>query len=314
MKSTQPSGRLANGRDQSGWTPPEPPDFSWAVMDGAMLGRDIIIVTDHVTGVARGGGGTGGGGTGGGGTGGLLTSYTSGATGAYNITINFKGTWTTSTQNIFVAAAERISAIIVGDIADVRVRSGTIDDITISAELKVIDGAGGVLGQAGPTALRSGSYLPATATMQFDSADAQAYETAGLFDEIVTHEMLHSIGFGTIWGYLGLTSGMSFIGANAVSVYNDMVADYAAAHGGGTTLANGTVLAQGAIPLETTGGSGTAGSHWSEAVFNNEIMTGYLNAGSGPVPDPLSAMTVASLRDLGYVVSATPPIDAYALI
>jgi hypothetical protein len=31
----------------------------------------------------------------------------------------------------------------------------------------------------------------------------------------------------------------------------------------------------GAVPLETTGGSGTAGLHSSEDVFDNELMTGF---------------------------------------
>lgn len=281
-----------------------------------MPGPDTIQVTDMIAGSARGSSGGGGGGTGGGSPA-LLATYTSGAPGAYNITITFKGTWTTAFQNIFIGAANRISAIVVGDIPDVRTRSGIVDDITISAELKAIDGVGGILGQAGPTSLRSVSYLPATAMMQFDSADAQQYLNAGLFDEIVTHEMLHSIGFGTIWANLGLTRGPSFIGANAVGVYNKMVDNYAASHGGSTTLANGTVLTRGAVPLETTGGPGTAGAHWSEVLFDTELMTGYLDVptpATAAVPDPLSALTVASLKDLGYVVSAIPPIDPYKLI
>jgi hypothetical protein len=45
-----------------------------------------------------------------------------------------------------------------------------------------------MLGQAGPTALRVGSDLPATAVMRFDGADA------GEFEEVALHEMLHGIG------------------------------------------------------------------------------------------------------------------------
>lgn len=181
---------------------------SWDLPSPAeSIGRDIIVITDD-GGMARGGSGGGGG---------MLTTYTSGAAGTYNITINFKGTWTASAQSIFTAAADRLSAIVIEDLPNVLVRGTVVDDIAISAELKAIDGVGGILGQAGPTAIRTGSYLPATATMQFDSADAQTYQSAGFFDEIVTHEVLHSIGFGTIWGYLNLTSGMSFIGPNAVA-------------------------------------------------------------------------------------------------
>jgi len=316
----------------SAWTPVDLPAFVidqaadrteayfLAASTGAP-GLDVIVLGTAGVEAARGGntgGGSGGGGSGGGGSGGLLSSYTSGAPGAYNITISFKGTWTTAFQNVFVAAADRLSQIIIGDIPKVRVNNQTIYDISITAELKTIDGGGGILGQAGPTSLRTGSYLPATAIMEFDSADAQTYLGAGLFDEIVTHEMLHIIGFGSIWSYLGLTSEMGFIGANAVAAYDDLIQSYADLNNGSTTLANGTTLLPGSpVPLETTGGAGTAGSHWSEDIFRNELMTGFLNPATSTtaaIPDPLSALTVASLVDLGYVVSAVPPIDPYALV
>jgi hypothetical protein len=46
-------------------------------------------------------------------------------------------------------------------------------------------------------------------------------------------------------------------------------------------------------------GVGTAYSHWRKATFANELMTGIL----GLPPNPLSAVSVASLRDLGYQVN-----------
>ena len=274
---------------------------------------------------AKGSGGGGGGKTTSGSTGGttdggtatLLTSYTSGTAGAYNITIAFTGTWTSALQSVFVAAANRISTIIVADVPDVTVSGMKIDDIRITAELKAIDGVGGVLGQAGPNVLRSTGYLPATGTMQFDTADADSYNKQGLFDEIVTHEMLHAIGFGSIWNYKNLISGQGFIGGNAVAEYGRLIDAYAGSHGGSTTLANGFALEKGYIPLETGGGAGTAGSHWAEAVFRNELMTGFLDSvplATGMALDPLSAMTVASLKDLGYGVSASAPVDAYYLL
>jgi len=225
--------------------------------------------------------------------------------GAYNVNLVFKGTCTADLQNVFIAAANRISTIITADIPSVSIRGVVIDDIQITAELKAIDGTGGVLGQAGPTALRSGSYLPATASMQFDSADAASFNTQGLFDEIVTHEMLHSIGIGSIWSYKGLVSGTGFIGANAMAEYDKLVDAFQGFDNGVNALA---------VPLETGGGSGTAGSHWSEAVFRNELMTGYINttASGGMVADPLSAMTIASLKDLGYAVDLGKA-DYYAL-
>ena len=243
------------------------------------------------------------------------TSYTSGATGAYNVTLQFKGGWTVALQEVFITAANRISATIIGDVKSVKVGSQQVDDIVISAELKAIDGAGGILGQAGPTALRVGTFLPATAMMRFDSADAAAYHALGMFDEIVTHEMMHAVGIGSIWANKALLSGAGFIGPNATAEYAKLVDAYAANNGGSTTLANGTKLTKGAVPIETTGGAGTARAHWSEAVFDSEMMTGWLDTakpGSAMVADPLSALTTAWLKDLGYIV-ASPPSDLFYL-
>ncbi|MFL5296600.1 MAG: leishmanolysin-related zinc metalloendopeptidase [Phenylobacterium sp.] len=230
--------------------------------------------------------------------GGSYADYTSNVAGsAYNVTVHFNGSnWTVAEHQAFVDAANRISSLITGDVPNVTVISKAgiqvVDDILFTAELKTIDGVGGILGQSGPTSIRTVGSLPATATMQFDSADAQAYVDTGQFGVIVLHEMLHGVGFGTVWSYLNLTSGSTFVGAHAEAEYGILI-------GAGPT----------AVPLETGGGSGTAGSHWSEALFNHELMTGYIDA----LPDPLSKMTVASLQDLGYQVNYAGPIDGYAL-
>jgi hypothetical protein len=47
------------------------------------------------------------------------------------------------------------------------------------------------------------------------------------------------------------------------------------------------------------GGAGTVNSHWRDDVFDPELMTGFLSVG----PNPLSAISVRSLQDLGYTVS-----------
>ena len=47
------------------------------------------------------------------------------------------------------------------------------------------------------------------------------------------------------------------------------------------------------------GGPGTADAHWRELVFDNELMTGFVNFGT----NPLSGITVASLADVGYAVN-----------
>ncbi|WP_150124974.1 leishmanolysin-related zinc metalloendopeptidase [Tsuneonella mangrovi] len=235
-----------------------------------------------------GGGGKPGGGGGGGGGGGYTppASYTSGADGAYNITIEFTGDgWTQELVNIFERAADFYSQLIAGDVADVKVigagKPRTVDDIVIQAEITAIDGTGGILGQAGPTSVRTQGSLPATAIMQFDVADANDFNALGLFDDIVFHEMGHSLGFGSIWDMLGLVDTNNlFTGTLAKAQSNIQF---------GTTK----------IYVETDGGSGTAGSHWDEATYGNEIMTGYINN-----VDYLSHMTAASYGDLGYELAA----------
>lgn len=266
-----------------------------------LTGVDLshTVFTDDIAALSGGSKVAGGGGaavSGGGSSYGDFTSSVAGS--SYNITIHFEGSnWTAAEHQAFVDAANRISSLIVGDVPNVTVfglKGGPkqVDDIYFTAELKNIDGVGGILGQTGPTSVRAGTYLPATATMQFDSADAQHYVDTGQFGVIVLHEMLHGVGFGSIWSYLHLTSGSTFVGAHAEAEYGALI-------GSGPTP----------VPLETGGGSGTAGSHWSEAVFDHELMTGYIDA----LPDPLSRMTVASLQDLGYSVNYAGPIDSFSL-
>lgn len=275
---------------------------------------------DFAKGGNGGGGGGGGGKPGGGGGGsgggdpGVLGSYTSGADGGYNIDINFQGSdWTADLQDAFVKAADLVSNIITDDIPDVFYHGKIIDDIRIDAELTQIDGAGGVLGQAGPTAVRTAGYLPATATMQFDTADATNMNTTDpatdVWEEVVLHEMLHSIGFGSIWSFLGLVDDT---GSDPVF-----------------TGQHAQAAAGGAVIVEADGGQGTALSHWDDATYGSELMTGYLYsvvgtdgngnpiygnpsnvdadlaAGTPSLTDDasvsdLSNMTIASLEDLGY--------------
>lgn len=246
--------------------------------------------------------GNGGGGAGGdGGDGGTLSSYLSGDPNVadsteYNIQITFKGSWTVELQDAFLWAADWISDVIIGDVQDVFFRGKVIDDISITAELKEIDGSGGILGQAGPTAIRTSGYLPAAGKMEFDIADANVYYEFGLWDDIVLHEMLHTIGFGTIWDYLGLVDGSgtstpTFTGEQAMIAYVDLLND-------------DDIVEPTAVPLESGWGPGTDESHWDEDTFGNEIMTGFIDD-----PNYTSDMTVASLADLGYVITTDPWSD-----
>jgi subtilisin-like proprotein convertase family protein len=217
-----------------------------------------------------------------------------GGTGEFQIDVVFAGGLTVAQQAAFTAAAARWEEIIIGDIPDVLVSGDLVDDVVIIASGIAIDGSGGILGQAGPTFLRSGSFLPASGIMQFDTADIADLEAAGQFVDVILHEMGHVIGIGTIWSELGLLSGAG--GANPVFTGAQATAEYNAIFG-----ASGT-----SVPVENTGGGGTRDSHWRESVFDNELMTGFLNFG---VPNPISRVTAGQLGDLGYEVNINAADD-----
>jgi hypothetical protein len=210
---------------------------------------------------------------------------------AYKIEIRFLAGLTETQKNAFKTAADRWSKVIVGDVPSVLVGGEVIDDLVIEAQGTAIDGPSGILGQAGPTNLRPASagpsaFLPAKGIMSFDTADLAQMEADGTLVDVITHEMGHVIGIGTVWEQKGLLTGAGtnnprFTGAKAKNAFGEL-------KGQGPT----------AVPVENTGGAGTRDSHWRETVFKNELMSGFIAAPG----NPLSKLTVAQLADLGYVV------------
>ncbi|HEY6247528.1 MAG TPA: leishmanolysin-related zinc metalloendopeptidase [Pyrinomonadaceae bacterium] len=212
-------------------------------------------------------------------------------TSPFTIEVRFLGGLTKKQKDAFKAAADRWSKVIVGDLPSVMVDGEVVDDLLILAQGQNIDGPGTILGQAGPTRLRPASagaaaFIPAKGKMAFDTADLKQMEKDGTLGDVITHEMGHVLGIGTIWTNKGLlhgagTSNPTFTGAAAKAEFGKL-------KGTGPT----------AVPVENTGGAGTRDSHWRESVFRNELMTGFV----GSANNPLSRMTVGSLQDLGYVV------------
>jgi hypothetical protein len=212
-------------------------------------------------------------------------------TSPFTIEVRFLGGLTQTQKKAFKTAADRWSRVIVGDLPSVRVDGDVIDDVLILAQGVDIDGPGKILGQAGPTRLRPASagqfaFIPAKGKMAFDTADLSQMEKDGTLNDVIAHEMGHVLGFGTIWSNKKLlkragTSNPTFIGENAMREYGVLRGSR-----------------KRAVPVENTGGPGTADSHWRETIFRNELMTGFV----GSAGNPLSRLTVASLHDLGYVV------------
>ena len=221
-----------------------------------------------------------------------VASATAGVASPFTIDVRFRGGLTESQKDAFKAAADRWSRLIVGDLPSVQVDGELIDDVLIEAQGSKIDGPGGILGQAGPTHVRPASagaaaFLPVKGVMAFDKADLASMEQEGTLGDVITHEMGHVLGIGTIWDSKGLlqgggTNNPTFTGAGASAEFGNL-------KGAGPTP----------VPVENTGGPGTADGHWRETVFRNELMSGFISDSGNPI----SRVTAASLEDLGYVVN-----------
>lgn len=239
----------------------------------------------------------------------------------YDLSITWLGTPPSAAiQASFTRASARIRGIVVGGLTPVALPEGftnvsqcdanltgfpdvpeeTIEGLDIYVRVQEIDGAGNVLGNAGPCLVRqSNNFKPALGVMRLDEADLENLSTARL-DALILHEMLHVVGIGTVWSDNALLTGEG----SADARFNGAQARTACAsvHGGTTTCATD-------VPVHSADGAGSAYSHWRESTFDTELMTPFLNG----TTIPLSEMTIRSLADMGYVVSTTSA-DAYSLV
>lgn len=285
----------------------------------------------------------------------------------YNIEIDFYGSaagdwdvWESDSNggdsltflSAFEGAANFLTGFIANGLHSDSYDSRVVDDIVIRAYLSDIDGAGGVLGRAGPESARSDDGdnvidgLTVTGLMEFDVADADILLNGGSFGkgdtvegglwyDTVLHEMIHVLGFGTLWGVSNEQLPVSHysdeygasLGYQGVPAWDNLVGDNAIFdHNNGTNRptddefhynyrggANNLYDAGGSLAVEANGGSGTARGHWDEYTHGNEIMTGYIN--STKVDGNYNYMedyTVAALEDLGYDLGDAPNYEAIA--
>jgi Bacterial Ig-like domain (group 1)/Leishmanolysin len=223
---------------------------------------------------------------------------------SFRIELRYLSTLTGTQQAAFDAAADRWSSIIIGDLpaVPINVNAGgctpamneVIDDLVVFVRTAAIDGAGGTIASAGPCYVRSSGGMPAVGRITVDEADIANMLASGSLTPVVLHELGHVLGVGTDWnGGLVGNGGPDpwFTGTSALG-------EYVALGGSGP-----------GVPVEATGGSGTAYAHWRESVFATELMTGWINVGRA---NPLSRITAGLLQDLGYVV-ALGAADAYQL-
>ncbi len=107
--------------------------------------------------------------------------------------------------------------------------------------------------------------------------------------------MTHMLGLGTLWDISTAGSGPYLLRTPAEDPTFLGPASRAAMFG----LASAAGFGGSGVPVENTGSPGTAFSHWRESIFGQELMTGWLDPGA----NPLSALTIAQFRDLGYIVN-----------
>lgn len=240
--------------------------------------------------------------------------------GPFDIEVIFTGgNPTPEVAQAFAAAEARWEAIITSDLPDDHATLDAyacgsspamdrpIDDLVIFVEVGPIDGSGGILGGAGVCFLHDVGLLPAISQMTLDGTDLADIAGQGLLVPVIIHEMGHALGYGTLWGetqfgdrgnlvdptYSGGTDPY-FTGANALAKFD---------------LAGGDAYVGAKVPVENQGGQGTADAHWRESVFDNELMTGYVNSYN----NLLSAVSIGSMQDLGYDVDYSQA-DPYQIL
>eukprot|EP00924_Labyrinthula_sp_SR-Ha-C_P010779 maker-scaffold_35-snap-gene-1.53-mRNA-1 protein AED:0.01 eAED:0.01 QI:105/1/1/1/1/1/3/211/397 len=198
-----------------------------------------------------------------------------------------------------------------------------IEPLTIFVEPISIDGSGGVLARAGPCAINPVNDLSAFGLMQFDSDDLEVLDSQGALDDVILHEMLHVVGFGSLWDYKGdllvdpvwtyydnggkyynSAARPRFIGQSAISEFEALGEDGS----NGVPIEDGIV--DGVRVLGRSNSEGSVDSHLDLDMFSSALMTYSIDYREDS--HPLTRVTLGSLADLGYTVNMDEA-DEYSL-
>lgn len=172
-----------------------------------------------------------------------------------------------------------------------------VDDLRIFVRVASIDGVGGTLARAGPCVRRRTSWLPVAAGITLDLDDLEGASSMQM-RHVLLHEMGHALGFG-FWHELSLlrNPALDRVGGEARQPPDThFVGPLARA---AFDAAGGSAYTGAKVPVANVGGAGRADTHWRESALGDELMTPFLDVGQ---EQPLSAITIQSLADLGYGV------------
>ena len=199
-------------------------------------------------------------------------------------------------RELFDKAVDKVESIITSDLEDIdftynnineyvrglgRIQvNEEVDDILVFVKFTYL--SGDAIGLGGPLLFRETSQLPVLGQVRIDIEYLDTADEQNITLEIFVHELLHAVGFGTsLWEKKGLLHSYTytkkfFSGKYALDAFNSV---------GGLNYSGRKV------PVDSDGG------HWSEEVFNDELMTGRKD-----LDEKLSIVTIQSLRDIGYDV------------
>ena len=240
--------------------------------------------------------------------------------GTFDIDLFFISAFTTDQRERFKKAARRWESIFTGDLADTQTLKfsgeardfiflGIVDDLLITIDLKEIDGPSGTWGLGAPRDIRMQSNLPITGDVWFDTADINDMSGINFLDTAV-HEMGHVLGIGTLW------DDFNFLQNPSLDANEEPIDPAPDTHFTGPLAIAAFEYAGGAnhrgkkVPVENgkEWGAGSRDAHWRESIFGNEIMS----TRGGPGSEPVSAITIQSLADIGYAVDVSQA-DPYRL-
>ncbi len=191
----------------------------------------------------------------------------------------------------------------------------SVDDLLLVVSVREIDGRSGTLAAAGSCRYRSESKLPWMGIIEFDEADLDVIEDDGGLEEVVLHEMAHTLGFSRhYWNRLDLLANPTIVWLfhtpGEDTHFTGPLAAAAFDEAGGTNYTDGDK-----VPVENCRGTGSGDSHWrefywseelrddgcvgGETLLGGELMSPLYNRG---VPARLSEITIQSLADMGYTV------------
>ncbi|HBL11906.1 MAG TPA: hypothetical protein DD379_10955, partial [Cyanobacteria bacterium UBA11162] len=162
--------------------------------------------------------------------------------------------------------------------------------ITVGGKNKYWSNGSGVLASAGArggSIDANGNWMPTTGVSDINNnpgAVSALSSDINYFRRVMIHEFGHVLGLvGLQNNLVNRTTGMYSANSYAGWAYGELLRTYQ----------------QTAIPVTTGVGAGSDYSHWREEVFGNEVMTHAANRNGMP----LSQMTIAALRDLGWNVN-----------